>query len=77
MKLKEQKFITIDNPRKLRVGDLHLLYKNLIEPDPAFNINVQGGGFNGNIAELIYDFINDKLKIDKKNRRIMINPTVC
>lgn len=73
MKLKEQKFITIDNPRKLRTEDLHLLYKNLIEPDPAFNINVQGGGFNGNIAELIYDFINDKLEIDKKAHILIIN----
>ena len=73
MKLKEQKFITIDNPRKLRMEDLRLLYKNLIEPDPAFNINVQGGGFNGNIAELIYDFINDKVGIDKKAHILIIN----
>lgn len=75
MKLKEQKFITIDNPRKLRMEDLRLLYKNLIEPDPAFNISVQGGGFNGNIAELTYDFINDKVGIDKKAHILIINDT--
>ena len=73
MKLKEKKFININNSHKLHVEDLHLLYKNLIEPDPTFNINVQGGGFNSNITKLIYDFIDDKLEIDKKVRILIIN----
>lgn len=74
MKLKEQKFITINNTHTLNTEDLHVLYKNLIAPDPAFNINVQGGGFNDNAAKLYYDFINDaEVKIDKKARILIIN----
>lgn len=73
MKLREKKFININDSRNLHAENLQLLYKNLIEPDPAFSIGVQGGGFNSSIAKLTYGFINDKLEIDKKARILITN----